>query len=41
MQSLTLEVSKKCGDVALRGMGSGHGGDGLMIGLDLGGLFRP
>jgi len=33
-ESLSLEVSKNHRDVALRDMGSGHGGDGL--GLDLG-----
>jgi len=30
----TLEVFKNHGDVALRDMVSGHGGDGLMVGLD-------
>jgi len=35
-------VDVKCGDVALRDMVSGHGGDGLMAGLDdLSGLFQP
>jgi len=29
MESLTLEVFKKCGAVALRDMASEHGGDGL------------
>jgi len=33
VESPTLEVLKKCGDVALRAMVSGHGGDGLMVGL--------
>ena len=33
MESLSLEVLKNHGDVALRNMISGHGGDGL--GLDL------
>ena len=33
MGSLSQEVSKSCGDVALRDVGSGHGGGGL--GLDL------
>ena len=29
-------------DVALRDMVSGHGGDGLMVGLgDINGLFQP
>ena len=40
--SLSLEVFKKCVDVALRDMVSKHGGDGLMVGLDdLRGLFQP
>ena len=40
--SLSLEVFKECGDVALRDVVSGHGGDGLMVGLDdLSGLFQP
>ena len=34
MGSLSLEVFQSRGDVALRDVGSGHGGDGL--GLDLG-----
>jgi len=35
-------VFKNCVDVALRGMVSGRGGDGLMIELDdLRGLFQP
>ena len=34
MGSPFVEVFKNCGDVALRDVGSGHGGDGL--GLDLG-----
>ena len=33
MESPSLKVLKKCGDVALGDMVSGHGGDGL--GLDL------
>ena len=42
MQSSFLEAFKKCGDVALRDVVSGHGGDGLMVGLDnLRGLFQP
>jgi len=32
VESLCLEVSRNCGDVALRDAGSGHGGDGLMVG---------
>jgi len=40
--SPSLEVFKNHGDVALRDMVSGHGGGGLMIGLeDLSGLFQP
>ena len=42
VESPFLEVFKKCVDAALRGMVSGHGGDGLMAGLDdLSGLFQP
>jgi len=42
VKSPSLEVSKKCGDVALRDMVSGHGGTGLMVGLDdLRVLFQP
>ena len=42
MESPSLEQFKKQVDVALRDMVSGHGGDGLMVGLgDLGGLFQP
>lgn len=41
VDSLSLEASKKPADVALRGMVSGHCGDGLMIQLDdLPGLFQ-
>ena len=29
--SLSLEVFKECGDVALKDMVSGHGGDGLVL----------
>ena len=37
-----LEVFKKHGDVALRVMVNGHGGDGMAIGLDdLRSLFQP
>ena len=32
--SPSLEVFKSCGDAALRDVVSGHGGDGLMIGLN-------
>ncbi len=40
--SPSLEVFKFCGDVALRDVVSGHGGDGLMVGLDnLSDLFQP
>ena len=42
VESPSLEVFKKCGDVTLRDMVNGHGGDGLMVGLDdLRGLFQP
>ena len=42
MGSLSLEVFKSHGDVALRNMVSRHGGDGLMVGLDdLSGLLQP
>ena len=34
MESLSLEVLKKHGDVALRGMVSGPGGDELRVGPD-------
>ena len=41
VESVSLEVFKTRGDVALRDMVSGHGGGGLMIGLDgLRGLFQ-
>ena len=40
--SLSLEVFKSCGDVALKDLVSGHGGNGLVVGLDdLRGLFQP
>jgi len=40
--SLSLEVFKNCGDVALKDLVSGHGGNGLVVGLDdLRGLFQP
>ena len=42
VESLSLEVFKKCADVALRDVVSGLGGDGLTVGLDdLSGLFQP
>ena len=42
MESPSLEVFKKCGDVALRNAGQWCDGDGLMVGLhDLSGLFQP
>ena len=42
VESPSLEVFNKRVDVALRDMVSGHGGDGLTIGLDdLSGLFQP
>jgi len=34
VESPFLEVFKKCVDVALGDMISGHGGDGLTVGLD-------
>ena len=40
--SPSLEVFQSHGDVALRDVGSGHGGGGLMVGPgDLGVLFHP
>ena len=42
VESPPLEVFQSCVDVALRDVGSGHGGDGLMVGLvDRRGLFQP
>ena len=42
VESLSLEVFKKCGDVTVTAVVSGHGGDGLTVGLDdLRGLFQP
>ena len=42
VESPSLEVFKSRVDVALRDVGSGHGGGGLMVGLsDLRGLFLP
>jgi len=38
----SLEVFKKCGDMALRDVVSGHGGDWLMVGIgDFGCLLQP
>jgi len=40
--SPSLEVFENCGDVVLRDVVSGHGGDGLVVGLsDLRGLLQP
>jgi len=40
--SPSLEAVKKCGGVELRAVVRGHGGDGLVVGLDdLSGLFYP
>ena len=42
VESPSLEVFKSRVDVALRDVGSGHGGGGLMVGLgDPRGLFQP
>ena len=42
MESLSLEVFKNHIDVAPRDMVSGHGSDGLVVGLDdLSSLFQP
>jgi len=42
VESLYVEVLKNCIDVVLRDVVNGHGGDGLMVGLDdLRGLFYP
>ena len=38
---LSLEVSKKRADVALRDVVSGHGGDGLWLVNDLSGPVQP
>ena len=42
MESLSLEVFRQHGNVALRGIVSGYGGDGSVVGLnDLSSLFQP
>jgi len=42
VESLSLEVFKSCGDVALMNMACGHAGDRLTVELDdLCGLFQP
>ena len=42
VESPSLEVFKNSVDVALRDVVSGHGGGGLLVGLDdLRGLFQP
>ena len=42
VQSPSLEVFRSRVDVALRDVGSGRGGGGLMVGIgDLSGLFQP
>jgi len=42
VESLSLEVFKKHGVVPMKDMVSGHGRDGLMVGIDdLNGLFQP
>ena len=42
VESLSLEVFMKHRDMALRDVVSGHGGDGLAVGLgDHRGLFQP
>ena len=42
LESPSLEMFKNHGDVTVRDMISGHGGDGLMAGLnDVSGLFQP
>ena len=42
MGSPSLEMFKNRVDVALRDVVSGHGGGGLVVGLDdLSGLFQP
>ena len=42
VESPPPQALKKCVDVALRDMVSGHGGDGLVVRLgELSGLFQP
>ena len=42
VESPSLEMFREHGDVALRDLVSGHGGNGLVVGLDvLSGLFQP
>jgi len=41
MVSPSLEVFKKCRDVTPRGMVSGHGGNGLIVGDGLSDLLQP
>jgi len=42
VESPSLELFVKCGDVTLRDMVSNHGGYGLTVGLDSRrGLFQP
>ena len=42
MESPSLEVFRRYGDVALRDVVNGHAGDGLEVGIgDLRGLFQP
>jgi len=42
VESPSLEIFKKCGNVALKDMVSGHGGDELMVVLDdLRDIFQP
>ena len=42
VQSASLEVFQNCVNVALRDVVSGHGGGGLLVGLDdLRALFQP
>ena len=39
---LSLELLRRCGDVALRDMASGHNGHGFGLDFgDLSGLFQP
>jgi len=42
VQSPSLEVFQNCVDMTVRDVVSGHGDDGLMVGLGApGGLFQP